>query len=201
LAKTTLFAALALASAVSSARAEPALNLQEYPAPATAHLSVCFTPQQSCAPVLLHEIETAKKEILVHGHNFTNRAIMKALVQAKRRGVDVRVILKAPHQDRQSRALKTLAAGGIPVFIDRPAGVAHNKVMIFDRRAVTTGSYNFTYAADRKNAENLLLIEDYPSLVEAYVKNWESRLAASKPAIVGPGAANDNEPDNDNDDN
>ncbi|MFC7053609.1 phospholipase D-like domain-containing protein [Hansschlegelia quercus] len=92
--------------------------------------------------------------------------------------------MKAPHQDTQS-ALKMLVAGGIPVFIDKSAGVAHNKVMIFDRRAVTTGSYNFTYNADKRNAENLLLIEDYPSLVEAYLRNWKSRLTVSKHAIVG----------------
>ena len=47
--------------------------------------------------------------------------------------------------------------------------------MLFDNRWVLTGSFNFTRAANSKNAENLLLIDD-PSFAQIYKGNWESRV-------------------------
>jgi len=53
-------------------------------------------------------------------------------------------------------------------------GIAHNKVMIIDRKKVITGSFNFTNAADNRNAENVLLIED-SELAATYIDNWKNR--------------------------
>jgi phosphatidylserine/phosphatidylglycerophosphate/cardiolipin synthase-like enzyme len=36
-----------------------------------------------------------------------------------------------------------------------------------------TGSFNFTKAAEKKNAENLLIIQD-PTLAGKYVDNWNA---------------------------
>jgi phosphatidylserine/phosphatidylglycerophosphate/cardiolipin synthase-like enzyme len=177
---------------------EPDTNVTPMAAPAK--ISVCFTPDHPCSPVLLQQIKAAQKEILVHAHNFTNRSIVKALIEAKRRGVDVRVIMNARHERDQTYAFRTLVEAGVPVFIDRKARVAHNKVMIFDRRAVTTGSYNLTRAADKRNAENLVLIQDSPVTVNAYVANWERRLTVSTEGKLAPKAANDNDPGDDDDD-
>ena len=58
------------------------------------------------------------------------------------------------HQPRFSRT------AGIPTFIDAKHAIAHNKIMIIDRETVITGSFNFTKAAEEKNAENLLIIKD-----------------------------------------
>ncbi|GLK66745.1 phospholipase D family protein [Hansschlegelia plantiphila] len=202
--KQLVFIVITLSSAPAWAQPAPAPTPDSVVTPmqAPAKLSVCFTPDHSCAPVLLQQIAAAQKEILVHAHNFTNRSIMKALIEAKKRGVDVRVIMTSRHERVQSNALLTLAKAGLPIFIDDKARVAHNKVMIFDRKAVTTGSYNLTYAADRKNAENLLLIQDSPVIVNAYVSNWQHRLDLSRPARVTGHAANDNKskPDSDDDD-
>lgn len=43
--------------------------------------------------------------------------------------------------------------------------------MIIDGRTVITGSFNFTKAAEEKNAENLLIIRD-KDLAEKYIANW-----------------------------
>jgi len=61
---------------------------------------------------------------------------------------------------------------GIPVKIDAKHTIAHNKVMIVDGETVITGSFNFTKAAEEKNAENLLVIRDR-KLAELYTKNWQ----------------------------
>jgi phosphatidylserine/phosphatidylglycerophosphate/cardiolipin synthase-like enzyme len=44
--------------------------------------------------------------------------------------------------------------------------------MIIDKAMVITGSFNFTRAAEEKNAENLLLIRS-KELTKVYIENWE----------------------------
>jgi phosphatidylserine/phosphatidylglycerophosphate/cardiolipin synthase-like enzyme len=65
------------------------------------------------------------------------------------------------------------------VIIDKMAGIAHNKVIVIDKRKVITGSFNFTKAADYRNAENLLLIEN-KKIAEIYLKNWQKRAMANE---------------------
>jgi phosphatidylserine/phosphatidylglycerophosphate/cardiolipin synthase-like enzyme len=56
-------------------------------------------------------------------------------------------------------------------MIDDRHAIAHNKVMIIDREIVITGSFNFTKAAEEKNAENLLIIRN-KDLAKVYTENW-----------------------------
>jgi phosphatidylserine/phosphatidylglycerophosphate/cardiolipin synthase-like enzyme len=52
---------------------------------------------------------------------------------------------------------------------DAAVSIAHNKVMVIDDNTVITGSFNFTAAAQRSNAENLLVILDLaPNLSLAF---------------------------------
>lgn len=51
--------------------------------------------------------------------------------------------------------------------------------MIIDGKEVITGSFNFTKAAQNKNAENVLIIRD-PSLAKRYMDNWQRRQAVSE---------------------
>ena len=71
-----------------------------------------------------------------------------------------------------------LTNAGIPVWVDTKVAIAHNKVMVIDGQRVITGSFNFTAAAQSRNAENLLVIED-PALAAQYRTNWERRRAVS----------------------
>lgn len=66
-----------------------------------------------------------------------------------------------------------------PIECCRERAIAHNKVMIIDDRIVITGSFNFTKAAEEKNAENLLII-DSPALAAKYVANFEAHRKHSK---------------------
>lgn len=62
---------------------------------------------------------------------------------------------------------------GIPVMIDAAHAIAHNKVMVIDSGVVITGSFNFSKAAEERNAENLLVIRS-PELAKIYSANWAS---------------------------
>lgn len=72
-----------------------------------------------------------------------------------------------------------LSNSGIPVFIDAIHAIAHNKIMIIDDEIVITGSFNFTKAAEEKNAENLLVIKS-KELAKEYIENWQKHKEHSE---------------------
>jgi phosphatidylserine/phosphatidylglycerophosphate/cardiolipin synthase-like enzyme len=45
--------------------------------------------------------------------------------------------------------------------------------MVIDKETVITGSFNFTRAAEEKNAENLIIIKS-KELAGIYIENWNS---------------------------
>jgi phosphatidylserine/phosphatidylglycerophosphate/cardiolipin synthase-like enzyme len=75
-----------------------------------------------------------------------------------------------------------LANQGVPTLIDTNHAIAHNKVMVLDGETVLTGSFNFTKAAQEKNAENLLMIRD-TALAAQYTQNWEAHRQHSQPYV------------------
>lgn len=167
-----------------SATAAPAALVGAAPVPTAVSqpkLTTCFTPGQDCMGMIVTAIDGAKTEILVQAYSFSAKPLISALSRAKARGVKVRVILdKADERSRDSAGARLIAKRILPQ-VDTGVASAHNKVMIIDRDAVITGSFNFTAAAQKKNAENVLLIKGHPDIAAAYVKNWERRLAASRP--------------------
>ena len=105
---------------------------------------------------------------------------MKALARAKKRGVNVRVILDKSQETEKYSAAKFAANEGIPVHIDRAFAIAHNKIMIIDRADVITGSFNFTKAAEQNNAENCLIFHGNKELADMYERNWLWRWKETK---------------------
>lgn len=144
-----------------------------------ASINVCFSPEGQCTNGIVEAIEHAQKSILVMAYSFTSRQIAEALIEAHQRGIVVKILIDKSQIRNKHSYLPLLAEQGLPIFIDSVRGIAHNKVMIFDERYVLTGSFNWTQAADSRNAENVLLIND-PSLAEIYKENWERRAQAAK---------------------
>ena len=71
-----------------------------------------------------------------------------------------------------------MAHAKIVTLIDGAHAIAHNKVMVIDGETVITGSFNFTTAAEQRNAENLLVIHDR-ALAARYTENWQAHAAHS----------------------
>lgn len=141
----------------------------------------CFVPGQNCAQFVAQEIGNSKSTIDVQAYGFTNADIIGALVSAENRDVKVRIILDKSNLKQSYSGLKTIEADGIPTWIDYKRAIAHNKIMIIDGKEVITGSFNFTTAAQKSNAENLIVLYS-PDIAKAYEQNFMSRLAASKVA-------------------
>jgi len=143
-----------------------------------ASYSVCFTPNGDCTTQIINTIAQAKKQILVQAYSFTSVPIAKALINAKNKGVDVKIISDKSQVIAKNFAAKFFRNSGISLSIDYKPLNAHNKVMIIDNSIVITGSFNFTNAAQYKNTENLLIIHD-ANLATKYMINWQNRFAES----------------------
>jgi phospholipase D len=143
-----------------------------------AHINVCFSPEGQCTNGIVSAIEDAKTSIFVMAYSFSSLQIAQALVDAYERGVDVKILIDKSQIRNKYSHLQFFSKKGIPVFIDRAVGIAHNKTMILDDRFVLTGSFNWSKAANSKNAENILLIDD-PSLAQIYKENWVRRTSAA----------------------
>ncbi|OPY16055.1 MAG: Phospholipase D precursor [Syntrophus sp. PtaB.Bin138] len=105
---------------------------------------------------------------------FTSVRIAKALVDAKKRGVRVEVIIDKGRKTERYSAVTFFKNQGIPIYIDDLEPLQHNKIMIIDVSTVITGSFNFTKAAER-NAENVLIIRS-KEMAGIYKRNWERHL-------------------------
>jgi phosphatidylserine/phosphatidylglycerophosphate/cardiolipin synthase-like enzyme len=158
-------------------------------ASASADMAVqaCFSPEGKCATHIVREIDNAKRELLVAVYAFTSDDLAGALVQAKKRGLMVQVIIDREFDSRNDKSKgKFLEVQRIPVrrlsgskalYSAREGGLMHQKFAVIDRRIVFTGSYNWTQAADSFNDENLLLFRDAGPLAEEYrrifARLWE----------------------------
>jgi phosphatidylserine/phosphatidylglycerophosphate/cardiolipin synthase-like enzyme len=142
-------------------------------------ISVCFTPGQNCTQQIVNVINNTQKTLLIQAYQFTSFPIEKAVVSAKQRGVDVKIILdKSQYNQRKYSSSIFFNDAGIPVWIDYKPNIAHNKIMISDGDKIITGSFNFSKNAQDKNAENLLVIHD-SDLAQKYTKNFYNRLSSS----------------------
>jgi phosphatidylserine/phosphatidylglycerophosphate/cardiolipin synthase-like enzyme len=142
-----------------------------------AAIAVCFTPEEECAAFTVRAINNAEREILVGAYGLTTGSgIVEALVRAKERGVDVRLIADRATPCERGSGIEPLSAAGVPIWINAQARIA---TMVIDGAVTLTGSMNWTHDA-AKNSEDLNLISS-PAVAAAYAGHWCERLAVSSP--------------------
>jgi len=132
---------------------------------------VYFSPKGGCTQAIVKEIDNATLEVLVQAYSFTSKPIAQALVNAKKRAVNVEAILDKSQKTAKYTSATFLANMKIPTYIDSKHAIAHNKIIIIDKETVITGSFNFTAAAEDKNAENVIIIKS-KELAALYIDNF-----------------------------
>jgi phosphatidylserine/phosphatidylglycerophosphate/cardiolipin synthase-like enzyme len=165
---------------------EQAQGIRSHAVAATGTVQLLFTPEDYATGVIVQAIERAQKQVLVQAYSFTSREIAHALISARQRGVDVQLLADAEQMERMNNSkVATVAAGGVPTFVDSQHASAHNKVMVIDagsaKPVAITGSFNFTHAAQFKNAENVVIFHGNRELTAAYLKNWRHHREHSQP--------------------
>ncbi len=160
----------------------PPFPTAEIPAVSTPEsLHVCFTPNQSCLPKVVKYINDANLSILLLGYSFTSKPITQALIEAKKRGVKVRIVLDYSQKTQKysKEVIEILLNEHMEVKFDHSVKIAHNKILVIDNLYILTGSYNWTHSAEFKNAENLLFIKSR-DVAKKYTEYFEERWKISK---------------------
>lgn len=155
------------------------------PVVAEGQVEVLFSPHDAIEPRLIALIDGARYSVHVQSFIFTRKSIAKALIAAHRRGVKVAVLVDDRMHRRGKNVLPALLAAGVPVALDARYKSAHNKVLLIDAAEndgiVVTGSYNLTWSAARKNAENVLILYGQRSIARGYLDNWQRHFDAARP--------------------
>lgn len=131
--------------------------------------------------LVVDAVGAAKSSIHVAAYAFTSKPIAQALVSAEHRGVDVRIVVDEKENTHGSTEAAYTAAAGIPTRLDGHYAIMHNKFMVIDGNTVETGSFNYSDAAARKNAENALVLSGTPDLATPYDREFERLWNESQP--------------------
>lgn len=112
---------------------------------------------------LLTKISQANDEILIAVAWFTNRELFDGLLSSLDKGVKCSCLLHNDIINRSEYNLnfsKFIGKGGKLRFYHSENGLMHNKFCIIDNKFLYTGSYNWTYSAEYKNKESLIITND-----------------------------------------
>jgi phosphatidylserine/phosphatidylglycerophosphate/cardiolipin synthase-like enzyme len=141
---------------------------------------VAFSPDLGATALVVRTIAEARHTIRMAAYTFTSRPIAEALLDAHRHGIDVDVVVDKSNATDRYTAATFLANQGVPVRIDYRYAIMHDKFIVVDGETVEEGSFNFTSAAENKNAENVLVLHD-PSVATKYGHEWQRLWDESEP--------------------
>lgn len=152
----------------------------ELPAPVS--IESAFSPDAQAQTLVLKVIASASSDIRLAAYSFSSPAVLAALLAAKQRGVDVRVL--ADYRRNRKRinldALDALAGAGIAVRTIDVYAMHHDKYIVVDGQTVQNGSFNYTHDAAVSNSENVLVVWRNALLAQSYIAHWESRWQRAK---------------------
>jgi phosphatidylserine/phosphatidylglycerophosphate/cardiolipin synthase-like enzyme len=119
-----------------------------------------FCPEDNCKDNVMNALNSAEESIYFMIFSFTDQDIADVLAAKKDQGLDVKGIVEAKRITMQYEQYNNLIEKDVFVIKDNNKYTLHHKVFIVDNQTVITGSYNPTSAADEKNDENILIIND-----------------------------------------
>lgn len=141
------------------------------------------SPRGGAEKLVLKVIASARSEIRMMAYALTSATVVEALIEARRRGVDVAVVADFEEnvtKDKYGKAraaLSALVEAGCRVRTISIYQIHHDKVIVADRETVQTGSFNYTSSAATRNSENVQVVWKNPDLARGYLEHWSSRFS------------------------
>ena len=138
----------------------------------SATVEVYYAPEDAPLDRLTALYGHATRYLYVAVYGLTSPRAVEAMVAAKKRGVDVRLITdrQRTEDDRQRAALHALHLAGIPILINEHDGLMHLKQVVIDDEINTSGSMNHTTSGNHYNDERLDVMTDHAISVKAREK-------------------------------
>ena len=134
---------------------------KSYPNKFDNNVQVYFSPQDNAVKTcIIPAIKNAKKDIYISAFIITEKQIAQELINAKKRGVEIKIMIDALNAFNEYSVHNELRKAGIEVKTENYAGKMHSKSIIVDDNQIIIGSMNFSKAGNLKNDENLLIISN-----------------------------------------
>jgi phosphatidylserine/phosphatidylglycerophosphate/cardiolipin synthase-like enzyme len=148
---------------------------------ASAKIEVLYAPNDAPLDRVVTLYREAKRYIYLSVYGFTYPRAVQALVAAKKRGVDVRMLTdqERAQEGKQHTALQTLRLAGIPIRVNQHDGFMHLKQVVIDDEINTSGSMNHTTSGNSYNDERLDIITDRAISLKAreqFLSMWNDRV-------------------------
>lgn len=138
----------------------PTRNINKFKL-ASSELEIYFSPQdKSISNAVLPLIKNAKNYIYIPTFVLTEKRVTEELINAKNRGVEIKIIMDALNASIRNSKHKELRLAGISVKTENYAGKMHSKSIIIDDKYTIIGSMNFSNSGENKNDENIIVIKD-----------------------------------------
>lgn len=139
----------------------------------SASLKSCFSPDDGCTELLLQLIRSARQSIYFLAFSFTSDELADALIERAQHGVLVAGVMEASQvASNTGTKYSNFRLAGLDVRLDGNSNQMHHKAFLIDGQIVSTGSFNFTYSAETRNDENLLIIDE-PQIAKLYLREFE----------------------------
>jgi phosphatidylserine/phosphatidylglycerophosphate/cardiolipin synthase-like enzyme len=134
-----------------------------------------FARARSIADVIDNLVSSSQVSIDAAVHRLNSQRLAHALADAQERGVRVRLVIDRSKYEKSVATRKLLTSCALPFRMgcgrDGAESKMHHKFAILDNRLVITGSYNWTFASESLNHENILLLRE-PQLVNTFSQEF-----------------------------
>jgi len=123
---------------------------------------------------ILSEILKSKMHIIIAVYWFTNQELFDALFKKLQEGVCVDLIIHNDFINNRTNGLpfQKLIDKGCKFYFSNSNNPMHNKFCVIDEKVLINGSYNWTYYAEDKNRENILVIENESEVIKSFVSEF-----------------------------
>jgi len=132
---------------------------------------------------LLEKLSKADETIVVAVYWFTNWDLFNVLLEKLQEGVSVELIIHNDFINNRESGLpfqEFIDNGGKFYFSDGNNPM-HNKFCIIDQSVLINGSYNWTYFAEEKNRENILVIENENEVINSFYDEFQRLIKLAIP--------------------
>ncbi len=142
-------------------------------------IEVFFSPDDGVAAHLVELIEAAQQSVHFMVFSFTSDGLAAAMIDRARAGITVTGVFEAyQYETNSGTEYDNLRSAGLDVRLDGNSRNMHHKVIIIDGKTVVTGSYNFSYSAETRNDENVLIIYN-TDIAALYLEEFDRVFGAA----------------------
>ena len=130
-----------------------------------------FCPEDHCAEKVKDELKKAKESIHFMTFSFTNEGIGNIILLKSLENITIQGVMEARQVTKYS-VYDLLKYQDIDVVKDGNKQNMHHKTFIIDKETVITGSFNPTGGGDKRNDENILIIEN-KDLAKEFMEEYQ----------------------------